>query len=134
MSASITTNGMTARLRNAGRRFPGPWAITAAGEATDDPNALAAQPPGTLLPSGGKDHGHKGYNLALAMEALSQGLSGHGRADPLTGWGASVYVQVMDPGAFGGPPASSARPVSSPRPAGAIRPPPAFGRCGCRVS
>ena len=33
---------------------------------------------------------------------MSQGLSGHGRADPLTDWGASVYVQVMDPEAFGG--------------------------------
>jgi LDH2 family malate/lactate/ureidoglycolate dehydrogenase len=102
MSASITTNGMTARLRNAGRRFPGPWAMSAAGEASDDPNVLAAKPPGTLLPTGGKDHGHKGYNLALAIEALSQGLSGHGRADALTDWGASVYLQVMDPEAFGG--------------------------------
>ncbi len=102
MSASITTNGMTARLRSAGKRFPGPWAMTADGRATDDPNVLAAKPPGTLLPSGGKDHGHKGYNLALAIEALSQGLSGHGRADPLTDWGASIYVQVIDPEAFGG--------------------------------
>jgi LDH2 family malate/lactate/ureidoglycolate dehydrogenase len=102
MSASITTNGMTARRRGDGRRFPGPWALTAAGEASDDPNVLFATPPGTLLPTGGQDHGHKGYNLALTIEALSQGLSGHGRADPLTGWGASVYVQVMDPAAFGG--------------------------------
>jgi LDH2 family malate/lactate/ureidoglycolate dehydrogenase len=102
MSASITTNGMTARLRSQGRRFPGPWALTAEGAASDDPNVLFTQPPGTLLPTGGKDHGHKGYNLALTIEALSQGLSGHGRADPPTGWGASVYVQVMDPGAFGG--------------------------------
>jgi LDH2 family malate/lactate/ureidoglycolate dehydrogenase len=102
MSASITTNGMTARLRGQGRRFPGPWAMTAEGAPSDDPNVLFTQPPGTLLPTGGLDHGHKGYNLALAIEALSQGLSGHGRADPLTGWGASVYVQVMDPAAFGG--------------------------------
>ncbi len=102
MSASITTNGMTARLRDQGRQFPGPWAMTAAGQASDDPHVLATEPPGTLLPTGGKDHGHKGYNLALAIEALSQGLSGHGRADPLTDWGASVYVQVMDPEAFGG--------------------------------
>jgi LDH2 family malate/lactate/ureidoglycolate dehydrogenase len=102
MSASITTNGMTARLRGEGRRFPGQWAMTAAGEASDDPNVLFAQPPGTLLPTGGKDHGHKGYNLALTIEALSQGLSGHGRADPLTDWGASVYIQLVDPQAFGG--------------------------------
>jgi LDH2 family malate/lactate/ureidoglycolate dehydrogenase len=102
MSASITTNGMTARLRNQGKRFPGPWAMTAEGAPSDDPNVLFTQPPGTLLPTGGLDHGHKGYNLALTVEALSQGLSGHGRADPLTDWGASVYVQVMDPAAFGG--------------------------------
>jgi LDH2 family malate/lactate/ureidoglycolate dehydrogenase len=102
MSASITTNGMTARIRSEGRRFPGQWAMTAAGEASDDPNVPFADPPGTLLPTGGKDHGHKGYSLALTIEALSQGLSGHGRADPLTDWGASVYVQVMDPQAFGG--------------------------------
>jgi LDH2 family malate/lactate/ureidoglycolate dehydrogenase len=102
MSASITTNGMTARLRNAGRRFPGAWAMTADGTPSDDPDTLFAEPPGTLLPTGGKDHGHKGYNLALAIEALSQGLSGHGRADPLTDWGASVYLQVIDPAAFGG--------------------------------
>jgi L-lactate dehydrogenase len=76
--------------------------MTAAGAPTDDPNALSADPPGTLLPTGGQDHGHKGYNLALAIEALSQGPSGHGRADPLTGWGASVYLQVLDPAAFGG--------------------------------
>ncbi len=102
MSASITTNGMTARLRSEGRRFPGPWGMTATGEASDDPDVLTTEPPGTLLPTGGKDHGHKGYNLALAIEALSQGLSGHGRADPLTDWGASVYVQLIDPAAFGG--------------------------------
>jgi LDH2 family malate/lactate/ureidoglycolate dehydrogenase len=65
---------------------------------------VLAEPRGTLLPTGGLDHGHKGYNLALAIEALSQGLSGHGRADPPTDWGASVYVQLIDPAAFGGAP------------------------------
>ena len=80
--------------------------MTAEGEPTDDPGVLFADPPGTLLPTGGREHGHKGYNLALAIEALSQGLSGHGRADRPTDWGASVYVQVMAPGAFGGAQAS----------------------------
>lgn len=102
MSASITTNGMTARLKKEGRRFPGKWGMTAEGEATDDPNVLSTDPPGTLLPTGGREYGHKGYNLALTIEALSQGFSGHGRADRPSGWGASVYVQVMDPAAFGG--------------------------------
>jgi LDH2 family malate/lactate/ureidoglycolate dehydrogenase len=102
ISASITTNGMTARLHKAGSRFPGRWAMDAAGEPTDDPSVLFADPPGTLLPVGGREYGHKGYGLALTIEALSQGLSGHGRADVQTGWGAAVYVQVMDPAAFGG--------------------------------
>jgi len=102
ISASITTNGMTGRLRREGRRYPGLWAQDAQGRPTDDPAVLAATPPGSLLPTGGSDHGHKGYGLALAVEALTQGLAGHGRAEKPTTWAANVYVQVMDPAAFGG--------------------------------
>ena len=36
------------------------------------------------------------------MEALTAGLAGHGRADPREGWGGTVFVQVLDPEAFGG--------------------------------
>jgi len=36
------------------------------------------------------------------IEAMTAGLSGHGRADPAEGWGATVFVQVLDPAAFGG--------------------------------
>lgn len=102
LSASITTNGLSDRLRREGKRFPGPWALDAAGRPTNDPAVLFADPPGPLLPSGGTDHGHKGYGLALLIEALTQGLSGFGRADRPTGWGASVFVQALDPAAFGG--------------------------------
>ncbi|HEX3149790.1 MAG TPA: Ldh family oxidoreductase [Gemmataceae bacterium] len=102
MSASITTNGMSDRLRRQGQRFPGLWALDALGQPTDDPAALFTDPPGTLLPTGGVDHGHKGYGLVLMIEALTQGLGGFGRADPPAGWGASVYVQVIDPSAFAG--------------------------------
>ena len=87
ISASVTTNGLSDRLRREGKRFPGPWALDAAGHPTDDPAALFADPPGTLLPTGGADHGHKGYGLALLIEALTQGLGGFGRADGPTGWG-----------------------------------------------
>jgi LDH2 family malate/lactate/ureidoglycolate dehydrogenase len=102
MSASITTNGMTNRLRKEGRRYPGEWAMTNRGAATDDPNTLFTDPPGTILPTGGKDHGHKGYGLALTVESLTQALPGHGRSDKPAGWGAGVFVQVFDPAAFGG--------------------------------
>jgi LDH2 family malate/lactate/ureidoglycolate dehydrogenase len=63
---------------------------------------LFADPPGTLLPVGGTDHGHKGYGLALLVEALTQGLSGFGRAEKPAKWGASVFVQAIDHSAFGG--------------------------------
>jgi len=102
MSSSITTAAMSARLRREGRRFPGLWAIDAEGRSTDDPNALVADPPGSLLGTGGPDHGHKGYGMALMVEALTQGLAGHGRADGESGWGASVFVQVFDPELFAG--------------------------------
>ncbi len=100
ISSSITTNAMTGRLKREGKRFPGKWALTASGEVTDDPAAISAG--GTLLPTGGHDHGHKGYGLALSVEAMTQGLSGYGRAEKPTNWGASVFVQVLDPAAFGG--------------------------------
>jgi arylsulfatase A-like enzyme len=46
--------------------------------------------------------GHKGFGLALAVEALTGGLAGHGRADPPDGWGATVFMSLYDPSAFGG--------------------------------
>lgn len=101
-SMSITTNALTNRLRAEGRRYSGAWALDASGEATNDPAVLFADPPGTLLPAGGIDHGHKGYTLALLVEALTGGLAGHGRADPAEGWGATILVQVFAPACFGG--------------------------------
>lgn len=102
VSMSITTNGLTNRLRAEKRRFPGQWALNADGTPTDDPGALATTPPGTLLPMGGLDHGHKGYAFGLLVETLTSGLAGNGRADPREGWGASVFLQVLSPALFGG--------------------------------
>ncbi len=102
VSMSIATNGLTNRLRAEGRRFPGKWAVDNRGELTDDPNALFTTPPGALLPMGGVDHGHKGYALALLVEALTGGLAGHGRADPNEGWTATVFLQVFAPELFAG--------------------------------
>jgi len=102
LSASLTTNGMTARLHKHGQRLAHPWLLDAAGNATDDPAVLFTEPRGTILPAGGVDAGHKGYALALIVEMLTGGLAGFGRADPKEGWGATVCVQVWDPQAFGG--------------------------------
>jgi LDH2 family malate/lactate/ureidoglycolate dehydrogenase len=102
ISASITTNGLSARMAAEGRRAPQPWYVDPQGRATDDPGVITADPPGAILPIGGLDHGHKGYGLALTIEALTQGLSGLGRSAAPSHWGAAVYVQALDPAAFGG--------------------------------
>lgn len=102
ISSSIKTNGMTARMQRAGQHYEEECLLDAAGNPTRDPAVLSAQPPGTLLPLGGLSAGHKGYGLALLVEALTGGLAGHGRADPPEGWGATVYMTLLDPGAFAG--------------------------------
>jgi LDH2 family malate/lactate/ureidoglycolate dehydrogenase len=102
VSMSNTTNGMTARLRAEGRRFAHPWLLDGEGRPTDDPNAFWADPPGSLLPLGGVEAGHKGYALGLMIEMLTSALGGFGRADAPKGWGANVFVLVLDPARFGG--------------------------------
>jgi L-lactate dehydrogenase len=102
VSMSVTTNGLSNRLFKEGKKFPGPWAVDAAGRVSDDPAVLFSTPPGTLLPIGGADHGHKGYALGLLVETMTSALAGFGRADPPEGWGAAVCVQVFDPRLFGG--------------------------------
>ncbi|MGG5887719.1 Ldh family oxidoreductase [Falsiroseomonas sp. HC035] len=100
VSASITTINMAGRLQKEGGQFPHAWVQDAEGRASTDPAVLTRG--GTLLPAGGQDHGQKGYAWALMNEALTQGLSGYGRADRPSGWTASVLLQLYDPEAFAG--------------------------------
>jgi L-lactate dehydrogenase len=102
VSMSTTTNAMTKRLYEEGGRLPGPWLVDADGRATDDPAVLFGERRGAMLPLGGLELGHKGFALALLVEALTSGLAGHGRADGPKEWGASVFLQLIDPGAFAG--------------------------------
>ena len=102
VSASYTTNGLTGRLHQTGDKLEHPWLQDAQGNATNDPAVLFTEPKGSLLPLGGLEAGHKGFALALLIEALTSGLAGLGRADPTEGWGATVFLQVIDPAAFGG--------------------------------
>lgn len=102
MSCSITTNSLAEVLQKQGKKFPGQWAQDHDGHATNDPAVLWANPKGGLLPLGGDTYGHKGFALAIMVEALSQGLTGYGRADLPTGSQTNAYIQITDPDAFAG--------------------------------
>ena len=102
ISASITTNGMTSRIHNSGQQGAHKWWLDSNGVPTTDATVLETDPPGTLMPLGGVEAGHKGYSLALFVESMTAGLTGHGRANDVEGWGATVYLQLTDCDAFGG--------------------------------
>ncbi|MGO4355239.1 Ldh family oxidoreductase [Rhizobium sp. RAF36] len=100
ISASITTVNMAQRLVREGREYEHDWLLDENGNPSRDPRVIERG--GTLLPTGGLDHGQKGYGMALHVEAFTQGLAGYGRVDQPKGTNAAVTVQVFDPDAFGG--------------------------------
>lgn len=101
--ASITTVSMARTKAAAGVQFEHPWLMDPTGQPTTDPRVLEKTTPrGSLLLLGGTEYGHKGFGLALMVEALTQGLSGHGRVEAPKRWGANVFLQVIDPDAFAG--------------------------------
>ena len=102
ISTSCTANGVVNRLYEERARLPDRWLMDVRGVASDDPAVLFADPPGSILPLGGMDLGYKGFALGILVEALSAALSGSGRADGSKRWGASVFMQIIDPQAFAG--------------------------------
>jgi LDH2 family malate/lactate/ureidoglycolate dehydrogenase len=130
LSASITTTTMTRTLAAKGERYPDKWALTSAGEPTDDPREVTERG-GTLLPLGGTHKGHKGFGLALMVDVLTQGLADFGREDPPGPMSLAVFVQVIDPDAFGGRDAFARRAGFVAETCRAV--PPAAGVAGVRV-
>jgi L-lactate dehydrogenase len=102
ISTSSVANGWVRRWNAEGKRLPGKWLLDADGNPTDEPGALFGNPPGSMLPLGGTELGHKGFALGLIVEVLTAGLSGTGRADKPAGSGTPVFIQVVDPEAFAG--------------------------------
>ena len=101
ISASITTNNMIADKIVKNEMFDFNCLLTKDGIPTNDPKEVF-QNNGTVMPLGGLEYGHKGFGLALGIEALSQGLSGSGRSRKLKTMNLSIYIQVIDPDAFAG--------------------------------
>ena len=102
VSTSITTVGMTRQKSAADTPFEHPWLMDEQGNPTKDPHVLDPGAGGTLLPLGGREYGHKGFGLSLMVEMLTHGLGGFGRLDSEKRWGANVFLQLLDPGAFAG--------------------------------
>lgn len=105
VSCSITTVNRAKQLAALGSCFPAEWALDSEGKPTDSPVDVLEKG-GSLLPTGGVDHGHKGFAFALLADALTHGLSGLGRVTPPSGRpdqsATNIFLQVIDPDAFGG--------------------------------
>lgn len=102
VSTSTTAFGTINRAKNEGKQLNHPWLMDGRGNPTTDPMETEADPPASILPLGGMDNGYKGYALGLMVEAMTAGLSGHGRKDEPTKWGCSVFLQLINPNAFAG--------------------------------
>jgi L-lactate dehydrogenase len=102
ISTSSVANGWVRRWNAQGRRLPGKWLQDVDGNVTDNPAVLFGTPPGTMLPLGGLELGHKGFALGLMVDVLTTGLSGAGRVTKVPGGGTPVFLQLIDPNAFAG--------------------------------
>jgi uncharacterized oxidoreductase len=100
MATSIVPEGKIRAAQAAGRQIPEGWIIDHQGRPARDPAALYGPPRGALLPFGG----HKGFGLALLIDALAGGLSGAGCCTdanmPMAGKTDGVFLVALKIAAF----------------------------------
>ena len=102
MTTSVTAEGKVRVKRARGEKLPEGWIIDAAGRPSTNPADLYGPPPGSLTPLGGAA-GYKGFGLAFMIDILSGALGGAGcsRPDPPPLRGNGVFLEAIDPRAFG---------------------------------
>jgi uncharacterized oxidoreductase len=100
---SATAEGKVRVKRIAGQLCPDGWILDNQGKATNDPNTLYGEPPGTIRPFGG-DQPHKGFALGLMVEIFAGALSGGPciREKPPNQVGNCVFELIVDPNRVGG--------------------------------
>jgi uncharacterized oxidoreductase len=81
MTTSMVAEGKVRVARNRGEPVPLGWIIDAGGNPSTDPAAFYGPPQGSILPFGGMA-AHKGFGLALVVEALAGALSPAGTSRP----------------------------------------------------
>ncbi len=100
---SATAEGKVRVKKFAGQQCPDGWLYDSEGKPTNDPNALYANPPGSIRPMGG-DQAYKGFGLALMVEVFAGAVSGGVciREKPINQNGNCVFMMLVDPGKLGG--------------------------------
>lgn len=102
ISLSMTAAGKVRAAIAEQRELPYPALITPTGEYTTDATTFTGTPPSVLACLGGEQLGYKGSGLTLFSELWTMALSNYGRAQGLADSDAnSVFIQVLDPAAFG---------------------------------
>ena len=103
MSTSVASLGSVTMAANEGNRAPEGWLIDERGRPTTDPTGLLDTPRrGALRPLGGDAAGHKGFLLALIVEAFAGALAGAGTSSghEADDRGAGLFVLIADPQAL----------------------------------
>ena len=102
IATSVIAEGKIQVARNKGEKLPPGMLLDGEGQATDDPEAFYAQPPGAILPFGG----HKGSGLSFFCEILAGSLSGGLASNPQSPTAGRLVNNMLslafDPEAFGG--------------------------------
>lgn len=100
---SATAEGKVRVKKIAGEQVPDGWILDPEGNATNDPNQLYGDPPGTIRPMGG-DQAYKGFGLSFMIEMLCGALSGGQCAypDPPPPIGNAAFFIVIDPKGYSG--------------------------------
>ena len=100
MATSAAPEGKIRAMMSAGLAIPEGWVVDHAGQPTRNPADLYGPPRGALLPFGG----HKGFGLAMLIDAMAGGLSGAGCCcdanAPLAGKGDGVFLVAIQISAF----------------------------------
>ena len=103
ISTSPIANGWIRRWSAEGKTLPEAYLQDSEGNLSDNPSTLFGTPPGSMLPLGGANFGHKGFAWGLIVEVLTCGLAGTGRANPeTTKGGTPVFLQIINPEFFAG--------------------------------
>lgn len=112
MSFSMTAAGKIRQYWERGEALPWAAIINTNGDLSSNPadyinseeSAHADSQPPAIMPLGGADLGYKGYGLCLMSEIWTMALSNYGRLHGAgDGESNTLFVQVLDPAAFGDP-------------------------------